>query len=58
MNYESRTRNKRKIKTNAKILDTVPKLRLLREDERISFAGTNGAIEILEWVLGVNNDNK
>ena len=49
---------KEKLKQMQKYVDTVPKLRLLREDERISFAGTNGAIKILEWVLGVNNDNK
>ena len=49
---------KEKLKQMQKYVDTVPKLRLLQEDERISFTGTNGAIEILEWVLGVNNDNK
>ena len=49
---------KEKLKQMQKYVDTVPKLRLLREDERISFTGTNGAIEILEWVLGVNNGNK
>ena len=47
---------RKKLKQMQKYVDTVPKLRLLREDERISFTGTNGAIEILEWVLGVNSD--
>ena len=49
---------KEKLKQMQKYVDTVPKLRLLREDERISFTGTNGAIEILKWVLEVNDDNK
>ena len=49
---------KEKLKQMQKYVDTVPKLRLLREDERISFTRTNGAIEILKWVLEVNDDNK
>jgi Fic family protein len=30
---------------------SVPKNALLIEKERISFAGSSGAIEVLEWVL-------
>ena len=45
---------KEKLKQMQKYVDTVPKLRLLREDERISFIGTNGAIRILEWVLEID----
>ena len=47
-----------KLKQMQKYTDTVPRLSLLQEDERISFIGTNGAIRILEWVLEVDNDNK
>lgn len=47
-----------KLKQMQEYVNTVPKLSLLQEDERISFIGTNGAIRILEWVLEVNNDNK
>ena len=32
-------------------VDTVPKKNLLIETERIAFAGSSGAIEVLEWVL-------
>ena len=49
---------KAKLKQMHKYVDTVPKLRSLREDARISFTGTNGAIESLKWVLEVNDDNK
>ena len=49
---------KEKLKQMQIYVDTVPKLRLLREVERISFTGTNGAIEVLKWVLEVENDNK
>lgn len=49
---------KEKLKQMQRYTDTVPKINLLQEDERISFICTNGAIKILEWVLEVNNDNK
>lgn len=49
---------KEKLEQMQKYVDTVPKLSLIQEDERISFIGTNGAIRILEWVLEVNNDDK
>lgn len=35
-------------------LNTIPKQNLLRESERITFAGSSGAVEILEWVLKEN----
>ena len=43
-----------KLKQMQKYVDTVPKFNLLQEDERISFAGTSGAIKILEWVLEID----
>jgi len=32
-------------------INTVPRKNLLTELERIAFAGSSGAVEILEWVL-------
>lgn len=49
---------KQKLKQMQKYVDTVPKISLVQEDEKISFIGTNGAIIILEWVLEVEDDNK
>lgn len=37
-------------------LETVPKQNLLHETERIAFAGSSGAVQILEWILETNND--
>ena len=45
-----------KLKQMQKYTDTVPRLSLIQEDERISFIGTNGAIRILEWVLEIDED--
>lgn len=47
-----------KLKRMQEYTDTVPKLSLLQESERITFIGTNGAIKILEWILEMDNDNK
>ncbi len=49
---------KEKLEEMEKYINSVSRRSMLLENERISFAGTSGAIEILEWVLGVNNDNK
>lgn len=49
---------KEKLKRMQNYVDTLPKKAILLENERISFIGTTGAIEILNWVLEVDNDNK
>ena len=43
-----------KLKQMQKYTNTVPRLSLIQENERISFIGTSGAIEILEWVLEID----
>lgn len=39
-------------------INTVPKKNLLTETERIAFAGSSGAIEVLEWVLQEKTNEK
>lgn len=35
-------------------LTTVPKQNLLNEKERIAYAGSSGAVQVLEWVLEID----
>lgn len=35
-------------------LSTVPKQNLLNETERIAYAGSSGAVQVLEWVLEID----
>ena len=42
-----------KLQSIQEYINTVPKKRLLLEDERTSFAGSNGAVEVLKWVLDI-----
>ena len=42
-----------KLQSIQEYINTVPKKKLLSEDERITFAGSNGAVEVLKWVLDI-----
>lgn len=46
---------KEKLENIKEYLATVPKGNLLLEKERIAFAGSSGAVEILKWVLQEDN---
>ncbi len=49
---------KEKLEEMEKYINSVSRRSMLLESERISYWGTSGAIQILEWVLEVNNANK
>ena len=40
-----------KLENIKEYINTVPKKNLLIEAERIAFAGSSGAVQILEWIL-------
>ena len=42
-----------KLQNIQEYINIVPRKRLLTEDERITYAGSNGAVEVLKWVLDI-----
>lgn len=49
---------KEKLEEMEKYINSVSRRSMLLESERITYCGTSGAIQILEWVLGKEKENE